>query len=358
VKKITAFGSTPDDILWGIREMFHNMLVPLTNSQAIGTMTGDINKAFGEGVKYPMLTLDSLTNMCVAFVSDVKYLQSFKNADIVPIKPAQSNTGEYVEFTIHEGVDANLDPFLYQGNYLGYTWAGPDLDDSAMQVQVSVNGSVEADQHVFIKDNPAYVDYYDDAQISEEDQIYNLSFKNTYDVGVNYWRLHASRSEILVTCTIFQYNESTRVPMAILNAHTNVLYVDFDYSTVGGFISNEVANLSRILALQQFDFLPRFYIVWPNGDDSENFIQLIWNRNVNRNTVDRDLMTKIQRSALLSMFMPSNKSDSSQPTDDGKKKNKTKNKGKGKNKNKKKDSKGGKPSPKDKGESKDEKPSK
>lgn len=357
-RKIRFYGNTPDDILWGLREMFHEMLVPLTNSQAMGTMTGDINKAFGDGIKYPYLSLENLTQFGVAFVSDIKYLQSFKNADIVPIK-GSNNTGEFTDFTIQEGIDANLDPFLYQGTYVGYVWNGPELDDGELERYISAGGAITSAQRVFINDENQYIDYYDDEHITEEDQVYNLSFRNTYDVGINYFRLHSSRSEIITDCAVFQYNETGRVSSISSHFLTNIQSdIEFNATdTVPDFIDNYGAFICRLAALGSYEFMPRIYIVWPDPNNNRNRVQLIWNRNHNRNRIYKDLVIKIQRSALLSMFMPTS-SQNPKPGSDSSNANTNKKNKSNKGKKPKKGKKPNKSNGKEDKENKEDKPAK
>lgn len=305
-----ASTTTPESVVEYIRDMLDEIVIPLTNSQSMSTMSGDIKRAFGEGIKYDFFLNEEYKKMQPIFITDIKYLQSFKNASIVPLITGYVSAGHREpNLDIKEGVDQNLDPFLYQGSYNSYIWSGIPCNPD-YPYMVNDEGEIsDGENYQLTYQSDALIDYYDPTNITEEDQCYNLSFVVNYEEGYNSRNLASCRSEVLIKYIQYSMEYEDTEVKAHITMTSNVFNTDFSDANTENFIENSVIpDFTRLFELCSYDFVHPVYLLIPHSYDRTNYLQLIWNRNYNRNLVRRDLITKIHKSALFSMFAIENKS--------------------------------------------------
>jgi hypothetical protein len=273
-----------------MREIIDEMIIPLINSQTIGIMSGDIDRAFGESHPFVKINQSAMDQLYPILNDDPKYLMSIKNADIVPINPSVS-TFELNDFDIKQGVDNYNNPFLYQGTQGSgipirkltyYVWDSVDHDSVENQVY---------ERHNVI------VDYYDSNKITEEDQCYNTSFK----IVRNESFITHCRSEILVQEKYYTYSPSTRNITQTYARTSNVM--EFEHSTGDTYDVDTIKEtFEQILLFSQFKFVPKIIVLWWSQTDAKTTVWLAWNRNKNRNFISEENLSKIQDTTLLSMF--------------------------------------------------------
>jgi hypothetical protein len=303
-----AATTTPDSVVGYIRDMLDSIVVPLTNSQSMATMSGDIKRAFGDGITFDSFLNEEYRKLQPVFVTDIKYLQSFKNASIVPLKTGYTQAGHREpNLDIKEGVDENLDPFIYQGSYNDHIWHGIPCEIDAPYM-VNTDGDI-TDNGVQVTIPGNMIDYYDATNISEEDQCYNLSFVAIYEDGFGTRYLESCRSEVLVKYIQYSMEYKDTTIREHITMTSNVFKTDFEQTSAADLITNcIIEDFSRLFELASYDFVHPIYLIIPEKNQRENYLQLIWNRNYNRNMVSRDLIAKIHKSALYSMFAIENKS--------------------------------------------------
>jgi len=325
----------------GIRRVLDEMILPLELSQTISIMSGDIAKANFTCIKLPSIPLEEGERVLPTLVNDIKYLQSFKNADLFDVS-------NLAEFSIQQGIDSNNNPFLYQGSWNGSLWVGPECITPTADYYDG-NGTYQDNSDLippqFAVD--VLVDYYDENSITEEDQCYNFSFKFTLSRDGSSIHLAHSRSEVLVNFKQYRFDMSSGTLITEIDQNNNILSFNIDITDT---VENEAQKLHQgihaINLLAMSDYVPRFYYNVPIYFDSTtklNYCEVVWNRNRNRNFVSLDLANDILDYTLRSMFCISGNAGqdegmthSNQSSTSGKpngkkptrKRNKNKNKGK------------------------------
>jgi hypothetical protein len=294
----------------GIRRVLDQMILPLELSQTISIMSGDIAKANFTCIKLPSIQLEQGESMLPSLINDIKYMQSFKNADLF-------NVADISEFSIKQGIDSNNNPFLYQGTWNSSLWVGPEFAE--LYVDYYDGAGTYQQNEELIPPQLAVdvlVDYYDENSITEEDQCYNFSFKFTLSRDGSAIHLAHSRSEVLVKFRQFEFDMSSGTLVTAVEKRTNVLSFNIDITRS---VEDEAQKLHQgihaVNLLAMTDYAPRFYYNVPVYFDSTtklNYCEVIWNRNRNRNFVSLDLANDILDYTLRSMFCINNNAERSE----------------------------------------------
>nr|UVJ88901.1 putative capsid protein [Picobirnavirus sp.] len=292
--------SISPDYQSNVRRIFNQMLTPLLNSQTVNTMCGDMEKANIKFLRLENLSVDQIYKLRPVVNCDPKYLQSFKNADIV-------NLSDFNEVDIRQATDPDNNPFLYQGNYAGNTWSGMSIANNDPYSYNPDNETVDNDVDVsqFLGDR--LVDYYDSNKISDEDQLYNLSFK----VGSNTpEKVDICRSELIYKLVVCQFivgqsvaSQQTYYSNILSNSDLTSDMVGI--STIEDACDHANSIVETFCYLYDEDFLPKFWLIVPRVDasGSQNAWYLIWKRNHNRNFVTKEVIQRIHKYCLQSLFM-------------------------------------------------------
>lgn len=270
----------------------------LLHSSALNTMRGDMEKARIKVVQVGNMTYDDVFKLKPIILSDVRYLQSIKNINIVPID-------KYYSFTIKQGSNSNADAFVYQGSLdLGGNWLGIPIDDGDETIFVKNNDTFSSGHHTeFLWNKDRYVDYYDDSSISLEDQCYNLSFQVVTKTIGDTTYLYDCRSEIICAINIMSYVENNyRRYTYNTNMYLNGdLYNDTDVNDAFDHIR---VVFEELVLMNQFHFAPQMlFTACLKGVTVKNRIFSFWTNNKNRNLVQTKQLHEIQKYSLMSMFM-------------------------------------------------------
>lgn len=290
--------STPYECVERLEALMTSLFGRLLHSNALNTMRGDMEKARIRTIQISNMQYEDVFKLKPMFLSDTRYMQSIKNINIIPVS-------DFYGFTIKQGSNSNADAFVYQGSLdLGGNWLGIPIANGNTTGFIDDNGTYNTDHGCeFLWNKSRYVDYYDDSNISLEDQCYNLSFQVvTKNIGSDAY-IYDCRSEIVNEINILSYIDNN---YRQYHYEQNMYYNDDLYSdgAVNDAFGHVRAFLEELVLMNQFHFAPQMLFNSCSPDDTlKNRIYSFWTNNKNRNLVQTKQLHEIQKYALMSMFM-------------------------------------------------------
>lgn len=295
------------DVANNFIKILQEMATALANSQTAATMSGDIEKAFQTKLPFPTYALDNIEAANIEVQCDTKYLMSIRNADLRQYMGFSNVLTELSEFSINQGVDDQANPILYMGQKIGTTYVGPevlvDYETTAGNKFYRMRIDDEANR---------VVDYYNPNDITCEDIVYNLSFKNTIETAGGKWFVDDARSEIIVDAHVICGYSQWDTPKAPISFDKRIVR-NIEVSEVDPTdnATNYVSDLYWLSnELKSFKYLPKCYyafIIWDNFGVPTAFddfqYALIWNGNKLRKPMDYNTFHTVQEQTTISMFV-------------------------------------------------------